>query len=83
MQRPKRRYQPRTYWRFLLNCGAWMGLTLGLEPTSRGCTWSTWWTVFREVWRVLRKGGTLWLNLGDSYATGGGTSARRKPSSRR
>jgi DNA modification methylase len=27
--------------------------------------------VFREVRRVLRKDGTLWLNLGDSYATGG------------
>ena len=25
--------------------------------------------VFREVHRVLRKEGTLWLNLGDSYAT--------------
>ena len=24
-------------------------------------------TVFREVWRVLRDDGTLWLNLGDSY----------------
>ena len=24
--------------------------------------------VFREVWRVLRNDGTLWLNLGDSYA---------------
>jgi DNA modification methylase len=24
--------------------------------------------VFREVWRVLRKDGTVWLNLGDSYA---------------
>jgi DNA modification methylase len=24
--------------------------------------------VFREVWRVLRGDGTLWLNLGDSYA---------------
>lgn len=24
--------------------------------------------VFREVWRVLKKDGTLWLNLGDSYA---------------
>ena len=24
--------------------------------------------VFREVWRVLRDDGTLWLNLGDSYA---------------
>ena len=26
--------------------------------------------VFREVWRVLRDDGTLWLNLGDSYAAG-------------
>jgi len=29
--------------------------------------------VFREVRRVLRKDGTLWLNLGDSYASGKGT----------
>jgi DNA modification methylase len=28
--------------------------------------------VFSEVWRVLRNDGTLWLVLGDSYATGGG-----------
>lgn len=35
--------------------------------------------VFREVWRVLRDDGTLWLNLGDSYATG--TSADRNPTS--
>lgn len=28
--------------------------------------------VFREVRRVLRDDGTLWLNLGDSYATQGG-----------
>lgn len=34
-------------------------------------------SVFREVWRVLRNDGTLWLNLGDSYATG--TSGPRKP----
>lgn len=27
--------------------------------------------VFREVKRVLRDDGTLWLNLGDSYASGG------------
>lgn len=24
--------------------------------------------IFREVWRVLRKDGTLWVNIGDSYA---------------
>lgn len=28
--------------------------------------------VFREVRRVLRDDGTLWLNIGDSYAGGGG-----------
>jgi len=28
--------------------------------------------VFREVRRVLKDDGTLWLNLGDSYATGAG-----------
>ena len=27
--------------------------------------------VMREVWRVLRDDGTLWLNLGDSYTSGG------------
>lgn len=27
--------------------------------------------VFRETWRVLRDDGTLWLNLGDSYANDG------------
>jgi len=35
--------------------------------------------IFREVKRVLRKDGTLWLNLGDSYAsvhTGGHKSAK-------
>jgi DNA modification methylase len=32
--------------------------------------------VFREVRRVLRDDGTCWLNLGDSYATGGGAVGR-------
>lgn len=32
--------------------------------------------VFRQVKRVLRSDGTLWLNLGDSYATGGGAVGR-------
>jgi DNA modification methylase len=35
-------------------------------------------TVFRGVWRVLRDDGTLWLNLGDSYAnTGKGGGGRQ------
>jgi DNA modification methylase len=33
--------------------------------------------VFREVRRVLREDGTLWLNLGDSYAAQGGSHAGR------
>lgn len=36
--------------------------------------------VFREVKRVLRKDGTLWLNLGDSYASNWGMGAKRKSS---
>jgi DNA modification methylase len=28
-------------------------------------------SVFREVWRVLRDDGVLWLNLGDTYSGGG------------
>jgi len=31
-------------------------------------------SVFDRVWRVLRDDGTLWLNLGDSYAGGGRNS---------
>ncbi len=37
--------------------------------------------VFREVWRVLMPTGTLWLNLGDSYATdikGHGSASRKQ-----
>lgn len=34
--------------------------------------------VFREVWRVLRKDGTLWLNLGDSYWGGKGMNGNTK-----
>jgi len=30
--------------------------------------------VFDEIWRVLKDDGTLWVNLGDSYATSGGIS---------
>lgn len=33
--------------------------------------------VFREVWRVLENSGTLWLNLGDSYAGSWGAQGRQ------
>ncbi len=32
--------------------------------------------VFREVWRVLRDDGTVWVNLGDSYAGGANHTGR-------
>jgi DNA modification methylase len=47
---------------------------IGLEPVPDAYV-ATMVEVFREVRRVLRKDGTLWLNLGDSYAGGGGFCA--------
>lgn len=49
---------------------------IGLEPTPDEFV-AAMVEIFREVKRVLRDDGTLWLNLGDSYATG--TKAPRKP----
>ena len=43
---------------------------IGLEPTLQEYV-EVLVEVFREVRRVLRDDGTLWLNLGDSYASGG------------
>lgn len=60
---------------FCQRCGAWLG-ALGLEPSLMLFVEHIV-EVFREVRRVLRKDGTLWLNLGDSYATG--TGKERKP----
>jgi DNA modification methylase len=37
--------------------------------------------VFREVKRVLRDDGTLWLNLGDSYARQAGDDSKKDPAS--
>ena len=50
-------------------CGAWRGC-FGLEPTP-GLYVEHATELFREVRRVLRDDGTLWLNLGDSYANDG------------
>src|SRR5688572_27156005 len=41
---------------------------IGLESTPEEYV-KTMVGVFREVWRVLKDDGTLWLNLGDSYAS--------------
>src|ERR1700688_3965587 len=62
--------------------GAWRGV-LGFEPDYRMYVEHIV-EVFREVRRVLRPDGTLWLNLGDSYASGevgrhdGGNDCERK-----
>jgi DNA modification methylase len=64
-----------------------VGGQLGLEQSPDCLGWATgspcgvcfvcqMVAVFREVRRVLRDDGTLWLNLGDSYATG--TTAGRQ-----
>lgn len=45
---------------------------IGLEPTPDEFVEALV-RVFREVRRVLRDDGTVWLNLGDSYASGGRT----------
>ena len=62
---PSRQFFPQSA--FCRGCGAWRG-SLGLEPTPElyvrhivG--------ILREVWRVLRKDGVLFLNLGDSYGS--------------
>ena len=55
---------------FCTRCGAWFG-TLGLEPTLDLYVQHIV-EVFREVWRVLRKDSSLWLNLGDAYSSSWG-----------
>jgi DNA modification methylase len=57
--------------RFCERCDAWQGC-LGLEPTPELYVEHLV-TVLDEVRRVLRPDGTLWLNLGDSYTSGGRT----------
>ncbi len=53
---------------------------LGLEPTPDEYV-AELVKVFREVRRALRDDGTVWLNLGSSYASGGmKTSQSRQPS---
>ncbi len=68
---------------FCNKCGAWKG-QLGLEPTfdlfiKHLCD------IFDEVKRVLKKDGTCWVNLGDTYSgsgqgsqTGYGDKKRKK-----
>jgi len=50
---------------FCTKCSAWLG-HLGLEPTPTLFVQHLT-DIFREVNRVLKSTGTLWLNIGDSY----------------
>jgi DNA modification methylase len=55
--------------RYQCKCGARrIDAQIGLEPTPEEYV-SKMVAVFREVWRVLRDDGTLWVNLGDRYAS--------------
>jgi DNA modification methylase len=51
------------------SCGAWRG-ELGSEPTP-GLYVEHITEVFGHVWRAVRADGTLWLNIGSSYAGSG------------
>jgi len=55
---------------FCVDCGAWSG-SLGLEPTPELYV-AHLVEIFREVWRVLRPDGTVWINMGDAYWASGG-----------
>jgi site-specific DNA-methyltransferase (adenine-specific) len=61
-------------------CNAWRG-ELGLEPTFQ-LYLAHLTDIFREVKRVLKPTGTVWVNLGDSFVGGkgqsGGASADRQ-----
>lgn len=53
---------------FCSRCNAWQG-SLGLEPTPTLYV-AHLVEIFREVHRVLRHDGTVWLNMGDCYVKG-------------
>ncbi len=61
---------------FCLKCQAWKG-ELGLEPMIELYI-SHLIQIFTEIKRVLKKTGTLWVNIGDSYAGGGRASGQSR-----
>jgi DNA modification methylase len=62
---------------FCKECGAWRG-DLGLEPSPEMFVEHLV-EVFREVHRVLRDDGTMWVNIGDTYAASPDDSSGIKP----
>lgn len=58
----------------LHDCLAWASpsIRLGAKMTlCSACYICRMVAVFREIWRVLRDDGTVWLNMGDSYSSEG------------
>ena len=71
---------PTPYARICGKCGAKrVDVQLGLEATPDEYV-ANMVAVFREVRRVLRDDGTLWLNLGDSYSGVAGSSINKERS---
>ena len=50
---------------------------LGLEPTFQEYLEKLW-TIFDEVYRVLKPAGTVWVNLGDTYMNNSSYSSRSR-----
>lgn len=63
---------------FCSSCNAWRG-SLGLEPTPELYI-AHLMLIMAELKRVLKKTGTCWINLGDSYAQGGTGGSSMKSS---
>ena len=64
-----------TYTNYCLECGAFKG-DLGLEPTPEMFV-DHLVDIFSEIKRVLKDDGVIWLNLGDTYYSGGGSSRHK------
>ena len=67
-------YGLRTYGGAEVDWDGWSG-ELGLEPTPE-LYLTHLWAVFGEVWRVMKKTGTMWVNIGDTYSSGGGCGSK-------
>jgi DNA modification methylase len=67
--------QKRICGEYCIKCGAWQG-ELGLEPTYQLYI-DHLILIFAEVKRVLKKTGTCWVNIADSYAGSWGDSGHR------
>ena len=49
----------------------------GNEPTFKMYLENLW-SLMDEIWRVLKDTGTVWINLGDTYNSGGNTRSQKE-----